>query len=349
MNLACGRVTDMKLRTASGEAALKLLKDKLIELDWEFKFDNYAKDFSGVEFRQGISRPKASVVIITYRYLPVIAENLRLLEKQKQEADFEIILVNNGMPADEAESLAQTSDKAVHLTGNTGAYVARNFGALFASAPVLIFLDDDGLPEPGFVSGHLRAHEEFDIVSARGVVKPKTESAFNAFAGHYDFGPDPFPRFVDLEGNASYKAETFYRLGGWNDAIRFGHGGVELAYRISKITPVAGKQAYVPWPVILHDYARDEGHLIAKRKKQDMSRRYLETMHPDIHEYLSIWEQLKGKSDLLTRKETGEKRRDDPASILNLAEFYRRRGQDEKAREYLMKYQVMKLDKAGQS
>ena len=61
------------------------------------------------------------------------------------------------------------------------------------------------------MQAHIEAFNLFEIISLRGVYKPLNKSnKLNKLAKHYYLGPRPFPRYVDLEGNASYKSEAFF-------------------------------------------------------------------------------------------------------------------------------------------
>lgn len=316
-----------------------VLYNRLVMRKWEYKYDMYSHYFNGFSRENEESGLKISVIIVSNEIEDDTVQCLKTLREQ-QHSNAEIIFVSNGLVDDQIEKLKSYADCIVYLRENTGAYISRNFGALFAESPLVVFVDDDALPEYGFISGHLRAHQTFDIISARGIVRPKSESRFNEYARHYDFGPNTFPRFVDVEGNASYEAETFFRLGGWNDAIYFGHGGVELAYRIGTLLPDPSKQIYVPWPVIRHNYAKSDMHLGLKRQKQILAWRYLETMHPDIELFVRQWEQYKQRNDLVRLRNTSNNR--DADSLLNLAEFYRQKGNLEKAEIYITQYKQAK-------
>ncbi|MDY0040840.1 MAG: glycosyltransferase, partial [Desulforhabdus sp.] len=265
------------------------LLNRLAAVGWLERKTVYEKVFESVESRSKADIPAISVIVISWRRHPDTEKNLAALQKQR-DANFELIFVDNGAAPDEFPHLKKFVDTWVRLSCNTGAYLARNIGAVFACAPILFFLEDDGIPADDLVEAHLRTHRRFQVDSVRGVYRPKTpENHLNIHAAHYDMGDNPFPWFVNLEGNASYRSEAFFAVGGWDDTNRFGHGGPELAYRLFQRDPDFTKQIYSPDPVIFHDYAKDEQHLREKRKKQREQLDRIRRRYPDFDEFLDKW------------------------------------------------------------
>lgn len=274
----------------------------LTKAGWDTKKAIYAEVLDSVEFKTKVKAPVISIVMISWLYNDKILRNITELQKQRT-TNFELIFVNNGKGDTEFAAILPFVDTYVKLNRNTGAYKARNIGSLFAQAPVIIFLEDDGIVGEGFVNGHLEAYNSFEIISVRGVCRPISENELNKMAKHYYLGNRPFPRFVDLEGNASYKAEAFFAVGGWNDAIEFGHGGPDLSIRLSKKYPDKRMQIYSPVPVIYHDYVKDTGHLKTKYLKQKKSLEMLKARYPDWGSYFKNFRTYKGKTHLLLYKD----------------------------------------------
>ncbi|MCP5047367.1 MAG: hypothetical protein GY940_09370, partial [bacterium] len=92
-----------------------------------------------------------------------------------------------------------------------------------------------------------------------------------------------------IEGKSSYNAEVFYSAGGWDDAILFGGGGIDLSIRIANAGHHPAKQIYFPYAVIYHDHAVHKKHKRQKLKKQLKSRQYLRTKHPRWYDRLDQW------------------------------------------------------------
>ncbi|MFW9930066.1 MAG: glycosyltransferase, partial [Candidatus Thorarchaeota archaeon] len=233
------------------------LKEKLHEKGWDSKYDLYKPDFNSVEYKRIVDSPNISVIVISWRLHPDTIKNFHVLEGQRDK-NFELIFVNNGADEKEFSQIENYVDTYVKLNKNTGAYLARNIGAVFGKASILLFLEDDGIPCDNIIEAHLNAHAKYDIIALRGVYLPKTSNPLNKIAAHYYLGDKPRSIFADLEGNSSYNAEIFFKAGGWDDNIYFGGGGVDLSIRLLKLDNDKRKQIYSPAPVLYHDYAKDK-------------------------------------------------------------------------------------------
>lgn len=276
---------------------------QLSNINWQHKLSLYQPIFEKAEQLKEINNPKLSVIVISWRLHQDNLINFQILEQQRNH-NFELIFVDNGAAEGEFDCLKPYIDTYVKLNTNTGAYLARNVGAAFAKAPILLFLEDDGIPECNLIEAHLKAHQTYDVIAVRGVYHPKTNNPLNQIARHYYHGPKPFPLAGDLEGNSSYLAETFFKVGGWDDEINFGHGGLELAIQLSKYESDLRKQIYSPDPVIYHDYVQDEQHLLTKRSRQEVSWNRLKTKYPDWDARLAQWHPLRYRNDqLLVRQD----------------------------------------------
>ena len=270
---------------------------------WQNKKNRYSSCFEFVDFCNTVESPAVSIVVISWRLHPDNLRNFQILEKQRDQ-NYELIFVDNGGEPGEFEQLKPFVDTYVRLNTNTGAYLARNVGAVFARAPILIFLEDDGIPEHDFVEAHLRMHRKYNVIAVRGVYSPKTDTPLNKMATHYYLGDLPYPYPSNLEGNCSYRSDIFYAVGGWDDDIVFGHGGRELAIRLLGKEPDQRKQIYSPDPVIYHDFATSEAHLAEKRRKQESSLQRLKKKHPHWDAVMNSWRKYTRRYDLLISKDT---------------------------------------------
>jgi GT2 family glycosyltransferase len=210
-----------------------VLRKTLAKKGWSGKEALYTPLFDSVEYLREADDPDISIIVISWRRHRDTLRNLSLLQRQRCH-NFELVFVNNGAEESEFDDLKSNIDTYISLNRNTGAYLARNVGAAFAKAPILLFLEDDGIPEEKFVEAHLSAHRRDEVIAVRGVYLPKTGKPLNSLAFHYFLGPHSFPFHVNLEGNASYRSDCFYRVGGWDDRIHYGYGGLELFLRLRR-------------------------------------------------------------------------------------------------------------------
>src|SRR5690606_10656319 len=141
-----------------------------------------------------------------------IIKNVKELRRQGREW-VQIVFVNNGAADEDFSQLRPFIDVWVNTTKNSGAYLARNIGTLFCDAPLLLFVDDDGFPTPGFLLAHLKAHETWDLVTLRGACSQKD----NKNPPHYILGKKPMVSMPTLEGNTSFPSKVFAEVGGWGD------------------------------------------------------------------------------------------------------------------------------------
>jgi glycosyltransferase involved in cell wall biosynthesis len=275
--------------------------EKLSHINWQNRYEKYINNISAVNFLNTKHYPSLSIIVISWRFNPDTLNNFKILEKQHNK-NYELIFIDNGAKPEEFDCLTPYIDTYVRLNSNSGAYLARNIGCIFAKASILFFLDDDAIPANNIVESHLNCFKNYDVIAVRGVCKPKTNNPLNQLAKHYYLGPNPFPIFADIEGNTSYLASVFFKAGGWDDEIRFGGGGFDLSRRLLEIEPDMRKQIYSPDPIIFHDYALNSEQLDTKKKKQQESRNRLKIKHSDYDRFLTAWLKFTGRDDLLIKK-----------------------------------------------
>lgn len=285
-----------------------MLIDILHEKQWNYKLPLYEKYFEYVEYiKENTVQPRISIIVISWRLHRDTLESFRILQQQRSEQNFELIFIDNGGKEDEFLELKPFVDIYIRLNQNTGAYLARNIGAVFATAPILLFLEDDGIPDVDFVSSHLAIFDNYDVVSVRGVYLCKTDNPLNERQNVYYWGQKSFPAFVSLEGNASYLARSFFEVGGWDDQIRYGHGGLELALRLLEKDPDKRKHMYSPIPVIYHDLVKDEQQFFSKRQKHIEAFKYLLEKHPTVNKQIEEWQGMFLDEEKLYLKENAER------------------------------------------
>lgn len=110
---------------------------------------------------------QVSVVVPTYHRAGYLPGLVAALEAQTLGADrFEVVIVDNGSLDATTELLAELAAasplalKALRIDVNHGPAAARNLGWRSAAAPLVAFLDDDCLPEPGWLEAGVGAITE---------------------------------------------------------------------------------------------------------------------------------------------------------------------------------------------
>jgi glycosyltransferase involved in cell wall biosynthesis len=117
--------------------------------------------------------PRVSVVIRAYNRQAALCELLRAVLRQRF-ADFEVVVVEQSprpdptVAAELAALLADPRVRALHFPP-LGGPRARNVGARAARGEVLLFIDDDDLPQDdGWIAAHLRNYADPDCVAVTG-------------------------------------------------------------------------------------------------------------------------------------------------------------------------------------
>ena len=170
------------------------------------------------------------------------------LERQTSPARFELLVVADAAEPDPAgvdALLAGRPYPARRLVGpRPGASAARNAGVRAATAPLVLFLDDDVLPEEQLVSEHLSWHERHpgEEVGVLGLVRWADELRVTPFMRWLERGVQfDFARIDGEEAgwgrfysaNASVKRGMLERVGGFDEErLPFLYEDIDIAYRM---------------------------------------------------------------------------------------------------------------------
>ncbi len=165
--------------------------------------------------------PTFTIVVPTFGRPRQLARCLEALERLESPAGgFEVIVVDDGSepPIDLEPSKARLIRQA-----NGGPGAARNAGAAAAHGRFLAFIDDDCLPEPGWLAALARRLEERSEVIAGGpIVNHLTENPYSAawhvvmdaVYAHYNAGGDQARFFASC--NMAVAAAGFAAIGGFD-------------------------------------------------------------------------------------------------------------------------------------
>lgn len=193
--------------------------------------------------------PKVSVVLPTYNRLARLKRVCAGLEQQNYPMDdFEVIIVSDGSTDGTNEYLQSMKTclkvKPV-IQKNGGPAAARNAGIANATGDIIVFIDDDVVPIPQFISEHIRIHEASPVEVA--VVGPMLTPPDARLAPWVRWGQDRLAEQYDdmvqerwkpvarqfYTGNASMSRRLLEQSGGF-DANFHRAEDVELAYRLEQ-------------------------------------------------------------------------------------------------------------------
>lgn len=165
---------------------------------------------------------KASVIIPSYNAEERLYYNLISLDNQDCNYDeFEVIAVDNGSIDNTFQMLknfkSKYSLKYVRLDNNRGIARGRNAAIKHATGDILIFHDSDMIAPKDFISKHLKAHEENDVVVC-GIGWKRIYSYY-----YKDFWPDVMNKFESIRGlynlEGAYPLKDKYKLLSENSII----------------------------------------------------------------------------------------------------------------------------------
>lgn len=195
--------------------------------------------------------PRASVVIPTYNRSATLERVLRGLSRQTVTPDtFEVIVVADGCTdgtGDLCRSLAGELPFYLRLyeQSNAGPAAARDRAVREARASLIVFVDDDVVPDEHLIATHLAAHvaDGDDVVVALGPLLPPRDKRLNVWGAweerslcaQYDAmeagrWQPTYRQFYT--GNASLTRQLILDSGGFNACYRRAED-VELGLRLA--------------------------------------------------------------------------------------------------------------------
>jgi len=223
-----------------------------------------------------------SVIVPTHNRRAALERKLRALEGQP--GSFEVIVVADGCTDDTQQFLAEYHPPyslRVLETGRgdgRGAAFARNRGAEAARGDLLLFSDDDVVPQPGWIQAHQNAHSRASVVAVGRLLLPP--DLRNSGAAELR-GPRVF--WWNITGNnTSLPRPLFEKVGGYDEAFSaYGGEDPDLAYRLMK---AEARLVYVPEALAIHEAWDYPAQALKKARQAGAAqmRVWLKHRKPDI-------------------------------------------------------------------
>ena len=247
--------------------------------------------------------PRASVVIPTYRRRDDVVRLVQMLARQTvPPSEFEVVVVVNGPEDGTREALAATSvpfSLRVLYRDTPGLAAARNAGVNNAFGDVVIILDDDMEPVPGFVAAHLDAHAAGEAKAVMGpvpVVMSETMTAPSAYVG------DKFNRHLErlarcggpttardfYGGNLSIRRDVLLQVSGFDERFtQYGNEDVELSLRLASASvPIVFEPSAIATQRYDKTFAAHAADTVAKGHTAVQ----LARLHPEVRSQLKLGE-----------------------------------------------------------
>jgi len=242
-----------------------------------------------------------SVVIPTYQRRASVRRVLEALARQTIAAtEYEVIVSIDGSDDGTREMIGHFQ-AAYRLSAiwqpNQGRAAARNAGIRSARGHLIVFLDDDMEPVPGFLQAHAQAHPPGSRRAVVGAVPIPVEAASppivdyrrSGMSAHLDRLARPGYRlgFRDMySGNLSLARDVVLEVGGFDEAFRlYGYEDYELALRLLR----AGVElAYSPQAMAYQRYDKDFGALARDCVARGHTAVLFALKHPDVASNLKL-------------------------------------------------------------
>lgn len=111
---------------------------------------------------------RATVLVLAYRKVELLERCLRSLAAHRSRFSFEVLVVANGVTPEVETVLRQAEVPVVWSRANRGFAGGCNFGASHSSAELLVLLNDDAEPEPGWLDALIEAADAHPDVGLVG-------------------------------------------------------------------------------------------------------------------------------------------------------------------------------------
>lgn len=161
--------------------------------------------------------------------------------------DYEVIVTDDGSEQTAEALLRDRFPFARWVAGpRRGPAANRNNGAAAAAGSWIVFIDDDCIPEPGWLAGLAAAIEAdpgLDVLEGKTLTPDKSDNPFREGIENTEGG-------VYWSCNLAVRADRFRAWGGFDaDFLEAGGEDMEFAHRFKRL---GGKAAFVRPAVVLH-------------------------------------------------------------------------------------------------
>jgi GT2 family glycosyltransferase len=224
---------------------------------------------------------RASVIIPNYNGKRFLDPCLTALRGQSYPAELtEIILIDDASTDDSVAYVREryAEVKVLALNHNRGLAVACNAGARAASGDLLVMLNNDTEPEPGWLAAlvaaaesHPRAgaiaskmllfdrrdtlHSAGDLMGADGI--PRNRGVWQVDRGQYDAGACVFG---GCGGGVAYRRAAWEAAGGFDERLFMYLEDVDLAWRLQLL---GWEAAFAPGARLYHHLSATGGGTLA--------------------------------------------------------------------------------------
>lgn len=177
---------------------------------------------------------RASIIINTFNRRPFLERTLESLYYLRYP-NFEVVCVNGPSTDGTDKLLEKWSDKIKIATcPKTNLSLSRNIGIKHSSGDIVCFIDDDAIPDPGWLSAIIEAYTEPDIAAVGGYIRDNTGVSYqakhlvcNRYADAIDYHDiintsSNTEFYTALTGtNCSFRRELLVEIGGFDESYAY--------------------------------------------------------------------------------------------------------------------------------
>jgi cellulose synthase/poly-beta-1,6-N-acetylglucosamine synthase-like glycosyltransferase len=168
-----------------------------------------------------VYRPACTVVVCT-RNRPELLNQCLAAVSKLEYGKFDILVVDNGSGDERTREVAAFWGAGYVLEPAVGASRARNRGARMSQAEIVAYLDDDAIPEAGWLSGLALEFRDPRVMAATGQIRTlsvaRDGEEIHASVGDFERGHERL--IVDLQEKHWFELSNFGGLGDGNMAFR---------------------------------------------------------------------------------------------------------------------------------
>lgn len=189
---------------------------------------------------------------------------------QRHDFDLEVIVIDDGSTDNTAQIVQEYSDVRLISQQNAGPAAARNHGVAQARGDIVVFIDDDCIPEPTWLPRLLAPFADPDIAGAKGAyLTLQTELIARFVQIEYEEKYDQLSRyryidFIDTY-SAAFRKSIFTSAGGYDTA--FSTASVEDQEFSFRLANMGHKLVFVPDARVRHRHVNTLSGYFKKKRK----------------------------------------------------------------------------------
>lgn len=212
----------------------------------------------------------ATIIIPTFNGAKKIGNCLHALLPQASQMAVEILVVDDGSTDNTAAVVAEYPGVRLITQSNAGPAAARNRGATEATGSILLFTDDDCVPNPDWLATMLRSFADAEVIGAKGAYRTLQRQIVARFVqleyeDKYRFMSSQREiDFIDTYSGA-YRRENFLEMKGYDTSFPVACAeDIELSYRMSSL---GWKMRFVPNAIVFHTHPATLTSYLKKKYK----------------------------------------------------------------------------------